>query len=142
MAFTPLWKRLNWIAQLRPPASGPVSREYRLWLQGFLRERIHLTIWVAMALLVIFITLNMALVVPAISEGGEEAIGLTAEQYRLYPIFFVSQQLGLLLNGFLLRRAISLERLRWHFFGFGVAVILLPQFVYMAVGETTMDLGG
>jgi hypothetical protein len=103
---------------------------------------IRLTIWVAMALLVIFITLNMALVVPAISEGGGEAIGLTAEQYRLYPVFFVGQQLGLLLNWVLLRRAASLDRLRWHFLGFGVAVILLPQFVYMAVGETTMDLGG
>jgi signal transduction histidine kinase len=142
MVSTNILNRLNLLARLRPPASSPMAREYRLWLQGFIRDRIRLTIWIAIILLAIFIMLNLGLVVPALSRGGGEALGLSVEQYRLYPVFFVGQELGLLLNWFLLRKATSLERLRWHFFAFGAAVILLPQFVYMAVGETTTDLGG
>lgn len=143
MLIAAFWKRLRHrLSHEIPGSTGPMSREYRLWLQGFIRDRIRLTIWIAIILLVIFITLNLGLVVPAISQGGGEAIGLTVEQYRLYPIFFVGQELGLLLNGLLLHRAASLERLRWHFFAFGAAVILLPQFVFMVVGETTLDLGG
>jgi signal transduction histidine kinase len=142
MTHTQIWNRLNLISQFRSLTSDPMSREYRLWLQGFMRDRIRLTVWVSIVLLAIFIALNLGLIVPALVRGGGEAIGLSVEQYQLYPFFFVAQELGLLLNLLLLRRATSIERLRWSFFGFGAAVILLPQLLYLLVGETMIDLGG
>lgn len=132
------WRRQ--IAQrLNPP---PPSKEYQHWLEQFIRDRLRLTIGVAIILLVIFIALNLGIIVPALMQGGGDAIGLSVEQYRLYPFFFVAQQLGLLLNLILLPRATSLPRLWWQFLGFSAAVHLVPQFLYLLIGETMVDLGG
>jgi len=133
----------QWRRQLTQVLAAPSpSNEYRRWREQFVRDRLRLTIWVAIVLLTILITLNLGIILPALMQGGGEAIGLSPEQYRLYPFFFTAQQLGLLLNLLLLRRATSLARLRWHFLGFSAAVNLAPQLMYLFVGETMVDLGG
>ncbi|NJL46356.1 MAG: HAMP domain-containing histidine kinase [Leptolyngbyaceae cyanobacterium SM2_5_2] len=126
----------------QPLATPPPSKAYRRWLEQFIRDRLRLTIWISIVLLLIFIVLNFGIIVPALSQGNGETIGLSVEQYQLYPLFFGAQQLGLLLTLILWRRATKLKQLRWLFFGFSAAVNLTPQLMYLLIGETMVDLGG
>ena len=107
-----------------------------------MRDRIRLTVLISMVLLTILAIVNFAVVLPALTRGASEQLELSIEQYRFYPYFFTAQQLGLLLNLLLLPRAVSMAKLQWNFLGYSAAVLLLPQILYMLVGETTLDLGG
>ncbi|MEM6437520.1 MAG: hypothetical protein AAF773_27240 [Cyanobacteria bacterium P01_D01_bin.115] len=118
------------------------SKEFHRWQQQFIRDRIRLTVLISMLLLIILGVVNFTVVLPALTSSANEQLGLSVEQYRLYPYFFTAQQLGLLLNLLLLRRAASIEKLQWHFLGYSAAVLLGPQILYMLMGETVLDLGG
>ena len=143
MSFAVAQKHLNRLLQIFPSVTRePMSQEYQRWLQRFIRDRIRLTLLVSMVLLAIIALVNLVIVIPALIQFGDEQIGLTLEQYRFYPYFFTAQQLGLLLNLLLLRKATSLTLLWWSFIGYSAAIFLSPQILYMLLGETTLDLGG
>ena len=118
------------------------SKEFHRWQQQFIRDRIRLTVLISMVLLIILAIVNFTVVLPALTSSANEQLGLSVEQYRLYPYFFTAQQLGLLLNLLLLRRAVSIATLQWHFLGYSAAVLLGPQILYMLMGQTVLDLGG
>ncbi|MEO1069280.1 MAG: HAMP domain-containing sensor histidine kinase [Cyanobacteria bacterium J06638_6] len=127
----------------QPLATLPSSPAYRRWRERFTRDRLRLTIGIAMGLLTVLAIVNLGVVIPALTNSTDEVSELTLEQYRFYPYVFTAQQLGLGLNLLLLRRrAIASKRLRWHFLGFSTAVLVAPQLLYLLLGKTTLDLGG
>lgn len=121
----------------------PPSKEYNLWREGFVRDRLRLIILLSITFLGILVTLNLGLILPAIERSGETDPMLAEYGPVFLVCLVVSQFLGLSLDLLLLKHwARSPARTRWAFFGYSGAVLMVPQLQHMVVGDTMLDLGG
>ncbi|MDB9528776.1 HAMP domain-containing sensor histidine kinase [Oscillatoria sp. CS-180] len=131
--------------QIAKSIAAPLpSREYRLWRERFIRDRLKLIIILSIIFLGILATLNIGLISPALERSGEPDIMLTEYGRAFIVCLIASQFLGLSLNLILLlrHRSLSSAHLRWAFFGYSGAILVLPQLQHMLIGGTMLDLGG
>lgn len=120
------------------------SKEYRIWRQRFIYERLKLVMGISVVMLCILATLNLGVMMPAIERSGEEAATVAQYSLAFLVCLIVGQFLGLLLNLILLvrNRSLTLPQIRFAFLGYSGAVLVLPQLQHMVIGETMVDLGG
>lgn len=120
------------------------SKEYWIWRQRFIHERLKLVMGISVVMLCIMSILNLGLVHPAIERSSEEGVVIAQYSSTFLVCLIVGQLLGLLLNLILLvhNRSLTLPQIRLAFLGNLGAVLILPQLQHMVIGETMADLGG
>ncbi|MBD0334987.1 MAG: HAMP domain-containing histidine kinase [Cyanobacteria bacterium Co-bin13] len=141
MPFLALQKQLIQLISIRPPAVPP-PKEYRLWRQQFIHDRLQLVIWVSIVFLAILSGLHLGVILPALNRSGQEDPTLSSDRILFLLCVLAAQELGLLLNLLLLRHPASIRYVRLAFLSYSGAVLLVPQLQHMLIGETFLDLGG
>jgi signal transduction histidine kinase len=126
--------------------SGTVapSREYQVWRLQFMRDRLQLTIVIAVIFLSILAAMNVGLMLPAVQQSGEQDLMIADYNASFLLTLLGLQCCGLATNLLILRRYPQFARTHfsWFFWGFSGAVLLLPQLLHMLTGKTMVDMAG
>lgn len=142
MFITYHWQRLTQFLAHSPGAGASLSKEYRTWRQQFIRDRLHLAIWIALGFLVIIAGLNLGMLLPAMERSGEVDEFLNSERFWLLLwALLITPALGLMMTWLMLRFVLPIHRVKTAFLGYSIALVWVPQIYFTLRGEAFLDFG-
>ena len=119
------------------------SAAYRVWRQQFIQERLRLGLWVSGLFLAVLAILSVGVIMPALSRTGQAEFMVTRYDVIAVLCMEISRLLGICLCLiFLSSKTLSLSQIRWAFWSFAGAVMIIPQVHHILAGETNLDFGG
>lgn len=142
ISITHHWQRLTQFLAHSPGAGVAGFKDYCTWRQQFIRDRLHLAIWIALGFLVIIAGLNLGMLLPAMERRGEVDEFLNGERFWLLAwALFITPALGLIGIWLMLRYVLPMQRLKAAFLGYSIALVWIPQIYFSLQGEAFLDFG-
>ena len=136
------WQRITQFLANSPGSSASMSKEYCTWRQQFIRDRLHLAIWIALGFLVIIAGLNLGMLLPAMERSGEVDEFLNSERFWLLAwALLITPAMGLIITWLMLRYVLPIHRVQAAFLGYSIALVWVPQIYFTLRGEAFLDFG-